>query len=233
MSHIEKLLQYQEVDSQLLKIDQEVATSEERKKYVQAKNYLTKAQECLDSLEVKASEMKGRIADLEKKYNEVCETLKDYDNVDELMEQGADVAFYKRNAIALSSLVKELKGEISQLIENIKKIDEEYKKLRKDVIPVQSSYAELQKNFSALRDAKKAEGKPILLQLEKIAKDIPEDLLKKYQEKRSERIFPVICAVKMDRCTKCGTELSLRGREALDSGKTVECENCHRVLYKV
>ena len=41
-------------------------------------------------------------------------------------------------------------------------------------------------------DAVKAE-------LKKLAKDINPEVLKRYETKRSERIFPIICAVKNDR----------------------------------
>ena len=67
--------------------------------------------------------------------------------------------------------------------------------------------------------------------LDKLAKNIDPEVLKKYQIKRSERIFPIICAVKNDRCPKCGTELSISGKEKVSSGVT-ECEYCHRFLYK-
>ncbi len=74
-------------------------------------------------------------------------------------------------------------------------------------------------------DAVKAE-------LKKLAKDINPEVMKRYETKRSERIFPIICAVKNDRCSKCGMELSIVGKEKLASGEALECENCHRFLYK-
>ena len=38
MSNIEKLLKYQQEDEKLIRLEQEAASSEERKNYVQAKN---------------------------------------------------------------------------------------------------------------------------------------------------------------------------------------------------
>jgi predicted nucleic acid-binding Zn-ribbon protein len=71
-----------------------------------------------------------------------------------------------------------------------------------------------------------------MAELDKIAKGIDEDVLKKYKAKRSERIFPILCELKGDRCSKCGMELSIAGKEIVSSGKVIECENCHRILYK-
>ena len=45
MSQVEKLLKYQEADSRLIKVEQKLNSSDERKKYIQARSYLTKASE--------------------------------------------------------------------------------------------------------------------------------------------------------------------------------------------
>ena len=81
-------------------------------------------------------------------------------------------------------------------------------------------------------EEKKKEMSVIETELKKLEKAIDPAIFAKYQTKRSERIFPIICEVKADRCSKCGIELSLAGKEALSSGGVVECENCHRFLYK-
>ena len=59
MSQIEQLLKYQKEDEKLIKLEQEAASSEERKKYVQAKNFMTKAPEKLDQIDAKAAELEG------------------------------------------------------------------------------------------------------------------------------------------------------------------------------
>ena len=77
MSQVEKLLKYQEADSRLLKVEQKLNNSAERKKYMQARSYLTKASEKLDQIEAKAQELKSNIDRLNQKYTELAETLKD------------------------------------------------------------------------------------------------------------------------------------------------------------
>ncbi len=69
-------------------------------------------------------------------------------------------------------------------------------------------------------------------ELEKLAAKIDPEVLKKYQMKRSERIFPIICAVTNNRCPKCGMELSIVGKEKVSGGGVTECDNCHRFLYQ-
>lgn len=232
MAQIQQLLKYQEEDSKLLKIEQDVASSEERKKYVQTRNFLTKASEKLDQLEGKAQELKVLLDRLNEKYGEISETLKDFDHLDELVEGGADISFYKRNAQAIIEKIKSLKGEISSLTASVKEASEEYQNLKKKVIAAQKQYPDLQKAFQDYKKSKQGEISAITAEMETIAKDINPEILKKYQAKRSERIFPIICKLNGDRCSKCGIELSIAGKEAASSGKVIECENCHRFLYK-
>lgn len=53
MTQVEKLLKYQEADSRLLKVEQKLNSSDERKKYMQSRSYLTKASEKLDQIEAR------------------------------------------------------------------------------------------------------------------------------------------------------------------------------------
>ena len=232
MSQIEQLLKYQQEDQNLIKLEQEAASSEERKNYVQAKNFMVKAPEKLEQIDNKAAELEAMASRLSRAYEELAEALKDFDALDEMVEEGADVAFYKKSALALQDKIKALKGEINSLTSSVKSVDEEYKALKKKVIAMQKQYKESHAVYTAYRDEKKKEMAVIEDELKKLSKSIDPVVFGKYQTKRSERIFPIICEVKGDRCSKCGIELSLAGKENLSSGNVVECENCHRFLYK-
>ena len=233
MSNIEKLLKYQQEDEKLIRIEQEVASSEERKRYMQAKNFMTKAPEKLDQIDARAAEIERTSEKLAKAYEELAEALKDFDSLDEMVSsEGADVAFYKKSELDLEDKIKSLKGEIASLSAAVKSVDEEYKALKKKVISMQKQYKESHDVYISYRDGKKKDMAAVEEELKGLAKDIPAALLGKYQTKRSERIFPILCEIKGDRCAKCGMELSLAGKEKLAKEGVVECENCHRFLYK-
>ena len=232
MSQIEQLLKYQQEDEKLIRIEQETASSEERKKYVQAKNFMQKAPEKLDQMEARCAGLKARAASLSKSYDELAEALKDFDSLDEMMQEGADVAFYKKSALAIQEKIKALKAEVNSLTAAVKAADEEYKSFKSKVIAMQKQYKEMYTVYNEYKAKRKAEMTVVEGQLKKLAKAIEPAIFAKYQTKRSERIFPIICKVNGDRCSKCGIELSLAGKEKLTSGGVVECENCNRFLYK-
>lgn len=232
MSQIAQLLLYQQKDSELLKIEQEIANSEERKKYVQTQSYLKKASEKLDKLEAQSQGIAAHMEALEKLYAEISETLKDFEHLDELVEEGADLSFYQRNASQIIEKIKSVKAEINGVTALAKDTCEEYQSLKKKVIAAQNQYPELRTAYQDFKKSKQAQTDEITGELEKLAKGIDAEVLRKYQAKRSERIFPIICEIKADRCSKCGIELSIADKEKVAAGKVVECENCHRILYR-
>lgn len=232
MAQVEKLLKYQETDEKLLALEKETSNSEERRNYVQAKNFLTKAPEKLDGLEAKAKELTALLNELNEKYSEIAETLSDFENLDELIDGGADVSFYKKNVLQITEQLKNIKADVMALSKAIKDSDEEYQAMKKKTIAVQRQYAEYSEIYKNYKDSKLEEVNSVRKELSALSKDIAPDIMKKYEVKRSERIFPIICKVVNGRCSKCGSELSLAGKDLVAGGNMTECENCHRFLYK-
>lgn len=229
---VEQLLKYQEIDSELLQIERDAANSEERRNFVQAKNFLTKAPEKLDALDARARELNEMLQEIKNKIAEITETLHEFENVDELIEGGADVSFYIKSVTQLMESVKALKSKISAMTKEIKEDDGEYRNLKKKTIAVQKQYQDAAAVYQKYKDEKRAEMAEIQKKLSEIAKDIDPETMRKYQAKRSERIFPIVCAVRNNRCSKCGSELTIVAKERVSQGQPTECDNCHRFLYK-
>ena len=71
----------------------------------------------------------------------------------------------------------------------------------------------------------------IAKKLAALSKDIPKDLMERYQQKRKEKIFPIIAPLNGDRCI-CGMDFPLAQQGKLAGGNVVECEHCRRFVYK-
>ena len=92
---IDELLAYQEADGKLRAIEQKISATEERKKYSAARKFLEKAPEKLDALDARAAELKHMFARLQKKSEELAETIKEYENLGEMIgQQGGEIAFF-------------------------------------------------------------------------------------------------------------------------------------------
>lgn len=231
MSQLQAILKYQEIDTKLYKLERELAGSEERKEYVKFKKFLETAPEKLDAMEVKANALKTEAAEITKKYEKAEGTLKDFEHLDELVTDGADIAFYKKNVQAIVEQLKKLKSDLTTLINNIKAVDSEYQKLKKQVISAQKQYAEAAEKYKAVKTLKDEEKKEIEKVLADLRKEVPEELMTIYQTKRKERIFPVVGEIAGNRCPFCSMEPPLAARSKLSGGGRIECDNCHRIIF--
>ncbi len=231
MSALNELLEYQIVDGDLRKIEQEIAASEERKKYVQAKKFMESAPEKLEAQDLRAVELRRVAKDLTKRYQEIQETIAEYSAIDENVDDGGDVSFYKRSAQSLADNLRALKGEINKLVAEIESACEEYKKMKQQTIAMQKQYKEYSEKYKEVKAKRAEEVKGINDKLKSLSEKIPAEILEKYALKRKERIFPILVPLTNDRCI-CGIDTTIGERNQLSGGNVIECQHCHRFIYK-
>lgn len=226
-----ELLEYQKVDGSLRKIEQEIASSEERKKYMQARKVMKTALEKLDALDRHAAELIRLRDELAARVLEAGKGLEEYDDIDELLEGGADVGFYKKNAQALLDRLRSAKGELAKLLGEIDSVAAEYKKLMEQGKQANKIYKENKEKAEKIEASHAGEVKEIKARLAGIAKKIDPKILEYYNNKRKEGIFPVVVPLNDWMCV-CGVELPLLHRSELEGGNMIECEHCRRLIYK-
>lgn len=226
-----ELLEYQRVDGTLRKIEQEIASSEERKKYLQARKVMKTALDKLDVLDRHAADLIRLRDELSVRIREMSKGLDEYDDIDELLEGGADVGFYKKNAQALLDKLRTVKGELAKLLGEIDSVAAEYKKLMEQGKQANKVYKENKEKAEKIEASHSGEIKEIKAKLAEIAKSIDPKVLEYYTNKRQEGIFPVVVQLNDWMCV-CGVELPLLHRSELAGGNMIECEHCRRLIYK-
>ena len=229
---LKAILQYQEIDRKLFQLERELAGSVERKKYAKLKKFMEVASEKLDMLDAKAESLKLELAALEEKYAITEAALVEFDHMEELVEEGgADIAFYKKKAQMHLDRMKKLKADLAALEETIKAVDKEYRDLKAEVISKQGEYKAAKEEYAALKESKEGEKAAIDAELAKASKGINAEILTRYKTKRKEKIFPVYAQLFSGRCSCCSMEPPLAAQNKLSGGATIECDNCHRILY--
>lgn len=96
MAVSKELLEYQKVDAELRKIEQEISQSDERKKYVQAKKFMETAAEKLEAMDARACELKEMAIRLTFNYQELNKAILEYAEIDEMVEAGETSPSIKR-----------------------------------------------------------------------------------------------------------------------------------------
>lgn len=231
MAVSKELLEYQKVDGELRKIEQEVAASEERKKYIQAKKFMEGAGEKLDAQDKRAVQLKAMFEKLSAQFEEINVAIAEYADLDEMVESGGDISFYKKSVQSLVDRLRAVKGELAKLAQDIDTACEEYKKMKKQTISMQKQYKEYNEKFKEVKNSRAAEVKEINARLEAIGANIPPEILERYKAKRRDKIFPVVAPLTGGRCI-CGMDFALAQQGALSGGGVIECEHCHRFIYK-
>lgn len=231
MSVLNELLEYQKVDAQLRKIEQEVAASEEQKKYAQANKFMKSAPERFEAQDRRAAELAALREDLIRRAEDISKQIAEYSELEEMVEEGGDVSFYKKNAQALLDRLRGLRSEMQKLNADIASTVEEYDRFKKQGAAMQKQYKEYKAKRDELVNTHKDEVNSLRARLAEIAKKIPEDILAKYQQKRKENIFPIIAPLNGNMCV-CGMDFPLALQERLAGGNVVECEHCRRFVYK-
>ena len=227
---LQTMLKYQEIDGKLFKLERDLAGSEERKEYVKVKKFLEGAPEKLDALEVKATAFNAEVEALVKKCEQFEGMIADFENVNELVSDGADIAFYQKKVQSVLEQIKKLKAELTTLTASIKETDVEYQKLKKQVIAVQRQAPEISEKYKALKTSQDSERKQIEAQLATLAKEIDPKLLASYNTKRKEKLFPVVGQLYGGRCPFCSMEPPLAVRSKLAEG--IECDDCHHIIFE-
>lgn len=231
MSVLNELLEYQKVDAKLRKIEQDVASSEEQKKYAQANKFMKSAPERFEAQDRRAAELAALRDGLIRRAEDITRQIAEYSELDEMVEEGGDVSFYKKNAQALLDRLRALKGEMQKLNSDIAATVEEYERFKKQGVLMQKQYKEYKAKRDELVGAHKQEVSALRERLAEIGKKIPADILAKYQQKRKENIFPIIAPLTGNMCV-CGMDFPLALQERLAGGNVVECEHCRRFVYK-
>ncbi len=227
-----ELLEYQKVDGELRKIEQEIASSDERKKYIQAKKFMEVARDKLEAQDKHAIDLRTLRDELAARAEETTKAIAEYADLDEMVEGGADIAFYKKNVQALLEKLHSLKAELNKLINEVNAATEEYKKFKDQTISMQKQYKEYSEKFKVLRASRTAEVKEYTEKLEVLAQKISPKIIEVYQTKRKEKIFPIVVPLRGEFCI-CGRDFPLAQQGTLAGGNMVECENCHRLVYKL
>ena len=231
MSVMSELLVYQNVDAQLRKIEQEVASSEEQKKYAQANKFMKSAPERFEAQDRRAAELMALREDLARRAEDISRQIAEYAELDEMVEEGGDISFYKKNAQALLERLRALKGELQRLNADIAATVEEYERFKKQGSAMQKQYKEYKVKRDELVASRKEEVKKLQARLAEIAKNIPAEILQKYLQKRRENIFPIVVPLNGSMCV-CGMDFPLALSNRLEGGNVVECEHCRRFVYK-
>ncbi len=228
---ITNLIKYQETDKRLKEIEDKLAKSEEKKKAAQAFTFLSAFPDSVAKLDKKAEELINQLSSVSSKKQALSEQLKDISEEIENIDSEESAHYTIKKADELMSAIKALDETINKLSQAMSAVKTEYDKAKISYVKAKEQYTEFGEKYNELKKSVKTESDLIKTELEKIKKTISEDLMRLYENKRKDK-FPPLVMLNGNKCGACGMEISMKGISDLNNGALVECDNCHKLVYK-
>lgn len=228
---IQALLDYQAVDAKLKEIEKTLTNSEERKKAVSAKKYLESVEENVNKLDARASEL---VATYEQVTNEQLKLKEQESAIADAIngaEDEKEVLYLLKKIEEIIAKIKSLGSKANKISEEIQAVMKEYATIKNNTKVAQTQLADNLKKYNELKDSVKDEKEQVEKQLGDLKNKVDPVLMDRYLQKRANKIYPVLYAVRDNVCGACGMELSMSVREKLKNGEVVDCENCQRMNY--
>lgn len=229
---LEAILEYQKKDGQLVKIENEISNSKAKKVVNQMVAVVKDGQQKIVSIEKNANNLIKSFQDLEANFNKQNKLLDSLNKtkLEDLQPEKLEQLEKQTNAITAELLV--LEKSIAKLSKEISATLKDFEASKKDVLSAKQRHKQAMQAYNTLLETKKEEMENLKKELAELEKKAEPKLIQKYKKMREDKKYPVFVPLLKNSCGGCLMELSISQHNKLDEKGMLECENCHRIIYK-
>lgn len=229
---IEELLNYQQADAKLRKIETELSGSEARKKAMAAKKYLEGVEANVDNLDARAAKLLDVYQKAVAERDRLIEFEAEFESAMKDAANEAELSYLVKKADKVSLEIKALYAKLNKLAEEVQAVMKEYVNIKNTTKAMQAQYAENGKKYNELKASLKDEKEAVEKELDGLKKTVDPVLMERYLKKRASKMYPVVYELRDNVCGACNMELSMSEINKLKSGEIIECSQCGRLLYR-
>jgi len=231
--NLKQILEYQKKDGEVIKLERELNSNENKKIYTQMVAIVKDAQTKSNILEKQAAELNENYEQLKRTYEENIKSANIISNKN--IEEVSDSDLNMMEEIAqtiinnLTILEKKLKNQaekVNAVLRDFEQTKIKYNQAKEKYNTHKKLFDEVSLKLQPEIDNKNAE-------LKKLEKNIDETILAKYKKRRTDNIFPVLVPAMEKACGGCRMELSSSSLSDLKNNGMLECEHCRRIIYNI
>ncbi len=229
---LSNILEYQKLDSQLVKIERQIKDNTNKKNANKMHENMREAQSRSLKLEEKAGSILSEIEKIKKQFKIQQEKMEEFASKDlekltteELNKLSVlkdklaqNLSILERNLSSLAETVNAVLSDFNKTIKTFNNSKEQYNKSKTDY----------ENDIKSVEDSKKE----IEDKLKSLSKGIDNKIMDAYQKRRKENIFPVVVPLVNNSCGGCHIELPYANISKLEDEGILTCEHCHRLIYK-
>ena len=229
---INKILEYQKLDLDILKKEKELNNNENKKTANNKKSFVKDAQDKIINLDTQSEKI---IAEYNAILDNYKKAQKQLDIISKNMPNLSDEEKQKY-VIQLDNIVKVLDGyerKINDYQQKVNDILKVFFTTRKKVDGAKQKYKEASDSFSALENDILPQINKEKAELKELEKSINPQLLSSYKQIKANKILPVFVTNENGKCGGCKININKSLLENLKNNKIIKCENCGRIIYQL
>ncbi len=225
------LLQYQELDMQIVKAETEVEKSEQRKAAFLAQNAVKQTKETAAAVEKQAEELVKFFEKTLAFYNENAKKIDELQKKFSAELSDEEYESYKSMLKKLTDSFTKLEQTLSGYEKSIKDVLGRFADVKSAAKKSMADYSETRKAYEELKAEKQPQIDGLKKKMASIEKAVEKELLNKYNVLRRDKTLPPVVKLMEKSCGGCRMELSMATISALKQKGSIDCEFCHRIIY--
>ena len=228
---INKILEYQKLDSELFKIEKALRDNEDKKIANQMQQNAKVAQERSFKLDEKAKELEKEFSTAKAQYEIQRKKMEEVfaKDVDTLPKEEVEKLVKLKDKLSQNLAI--LERNFAKLAENMNSLLSDFNKTKNAYQMAKEQYGKSRQNFDKAQSDVQPRKEEIAQQLKQLEKGIDPKIVEAYKKRRSENIFPVVVPLTSNCCGGCRMELSMANLSKLKDEKVLTCEHCHRIIF--
>lgn len=229
--NLKSILEYQKKDSELIKLERSLSSSENKKIFTQMVNVVKEAQNQSSALETQAGEIINAFNSLKKTYSDNTKTanILANKNMDTITEE--EIISIEDIAKTITNNLSILEKKLLTQAEKVRNILSNFDSAKKRYNQARDKYNKHKELYDKEVEAISPEIAQKTEEVKKLESNLDSALLSKYKHKRQDRIYPVFVPCLDKSCGGCRMELPSASFANLKKDGLLECEHCRRIIY--
>ena len=228
---LKEILQYQKEDAKLIKLENDLENSQQKKEVNKLVTQVKQAQDKLVHLEKLASNLVVEFEKVKQSFereNQKLTNMKKENFSEYTEEQLRDAEMQIKKQIgSVLGLGKEIKILSNRITNAVKDFDN----TKNFGIECKNKYKNSLDQYNKFSANKQAEKEKIEKQLAELSKKIDPKILETYKKMRDDNKFPILVPLVNQSCGGCAMNVPNARYDILSKEGVLECENCHRIIY--
>lgn len=229
---INKILEYQKKDSEILKLQMQLTNSPDRKMLANISTLVKESQSTSAELEKQSETAIKNFNNLRETYNQLMLSYKRLTVQGNESEDQAESKKILKKVNEISQTLSNMEKKLLTLADKINNILSEYDSTKKKYNLAGQKHKFHKANYEKLANDVNPQIARLESELKELQHNIPNNLMQKYLSKKQDKIFPVYVPEMNNSCGGCMMELPSAQIEKLARDGVLECENCRRIIFK-